>query len=127
MKRLVARAALLLTAAASSPWALGVAVGSVLAWLAGGWVWGFGTDYQLVANTATTLTTYVLGFAILSAQARDTKALQLQIAELLRAIGPADNRLINASQFSDEQVIALLDRYAALGQAAGDGPPGAEA
>jgi low affinity Fe/Cu permease len=122
MKRLAARAALLLTAAASSPWALGVAVGSVVAWLAGGLVWGFGTDYQLVANTATTLTTYVLGFAILSAQARDTAALRLQIAELIRVHGAADNRLINAAELTDDQLALLLERIKALGQEAAAGP-----
>jgi low affinity Fe/Cu permease len=121
MKRLAARAALLLTAAASSPWALGVAVGSVLAWLAGGWVWGFGTDYQLVANTATTLTTYVLGFAILSAQARDTAALRLQIAELVRANERADDAVLNAPDLTDEEILARLEGYRALGQEAAGG------
>jgi low affinity Fe/Cu permease len=86
----------------------------VLLWALGGLVVGFSTDYQIPANTVTTLITCVLGFAILHTQARDTAALQLKLDTLIAADQQANNAVINAETLSDEDLQAMIAELQAL-------------
>lgn len=123
MNAALSRLANRLTDAGSAAVTTVLALGLVAAWTVGGLVWGFGTDYQLVANTATTLTTFVLGFAILHTQARDTAAIMLKLDALIAADHAADNAVINAETLSDDDLAAMIAELQAL---AGERPAAPE-
>lgn len=63
----------------------------VLAWALTGPVFGFSDTWQLVANTGTTIITFLMVFIIQNTQNRDSKAMQLKLDELLRAVPRARN------------------------------------
>jgi low affinity Fe/Cu permease len=91
-----------------------LALGLVAAWVVGGLIAGFSTEYQIPANTITTLVTFILGFAILHSQARDTAALQLKLDTLIAADQQANNAVINAETLSDEDLQAMIAELQAL-------------
>ena len=72
-----------------SGWAFTIALFSVIAWAITGPIFGFSDTWQLVINTATTIITFLMVFLIQATQNRDSKAIQLNLDELLRAITKA--------------------------------------
>ena len=87
--------------ATGTPWAAGGALGVVLAWAVAGPFVGFSEGWQLVINTGTTITTFLMVFLIQSTQSRDTRALHLKLDELLSAVGPARTELALAEEMSE--------------------------
>ena len=63
----------------------------ILAWALTGPVFGFSDTWQLIANTGTTIITFLMVFIIQNTQNRDSKAMQLKLDELLRAVPRARN------------------------------------
>jgi low affinity Fe/Cu permease len=61
----------------------------IAAWAFSGPVFGFSDSWQLVANTGTTIITFLMVFIIQNTQNRDAKAMQLKLDELLRAVPKA--------------------------------------
>ena len=100
--------------AAGSPWAFVVAVLSIAVWAVTGPIFRFSDTWQLVINTATTIVTFLMVFLIQNTQNRDTKALQLKLDELLRAVGPARTSLVNLESFSDEELERLQKEFERL-------------
>ena len=86
----------------------------MLIWLASGPYFGFSDSWQLVANTVTTLATTLVVFIIQNTQNRDTAAIKLQLAELVRATEHARNRFVSLEDLTEDQLKALAERYAAL-------------
>ena len=100
-----------------------------LAWMSGSWwvfflavfllvVWGitgpyyhYSDTWQLVANTATSLITFLMVFLIQSAQNRDSKAMNLKLDELIRAMKEAHDELIDIEHVSDKELESLANRY----------------
>ncbi len=72
-----------------SAWAFVGAVVVVLVWVLTGPTFHFSDTWQLVINTATTVVTFLMVFLIQNTQNRDTKAVQLKLDELIRAIKSA--------------------------------------
>ena len=70
----------------------------------------YSETWQLVINTGTTIVTFLMVFLIQRAQNKDSLVLHLKLNELLAAHKGASNRLINAQDFSEEE-IHLLHRY----------------
>jgi low affinity Fe/Cu permease len=100
--------------ATGSPWAFLVAFASIVIWGLTGPVFHYSDTWQLVINTATTIVTFLMVFLIQNTQNRDTKALHLKLDELLRAIGPARNSLVNLESFSDEELEQLQKEFERL-------------
>jgi low affinity Fe/Cu permease len=90
--------------AVGSPWAFVAAFASVVAWVACGPLFGWTDTYQLVANTFTTLITYLLIFLLQSSQNRNSAILEAKINELIRASDKARNEIILADEMPDEEV-----------------------
>jgi low affinity Fe/Cu permease len=63
----------------------------ILVWALTGPMFGFSDTWQLIANTGTTIITFLMVFIIQNTQNRDSKAMQLKLDELLRAVPRARN------------------------------------
>ena len=88
--------------AMGSKFAFGAALLGVAIWAALGPYYHYAETWQLVINTGTTIITFLAVFLIQYTQNRDTRAVQLKLDELLRAIHDARNSLIDIEDQSDE-------------------------
>ncbi len=88
----------------------------VLVWLASGPLFGFSDTWQLVINTSTTIITNLLLFLLQNSQNRAMDALHIKLDEIIKALISADNKLLGAERFTEEQLKQLLHRYAQLAQ-----------
>lgn len=95
-----------------------VASGIVLGWAVTGPLFNFSETWQLVINTGTTIVTFLMVFLIQRAQNKDSLVLHLKLNELLAATQGASNRLINAQDFSEEEIHTLHNFYRALAELA---------
>jgi low affinity Fe/Cu permease len=66
----------------------------VVLWAITGPFFGYSDTWQLVINTGTTIVTFLMVFLIQATQDRDSKAIQLKLDELLRAISKAGTGLV---------------------------------
>ena len=94
---------------AGSPACFAAAVALVVLWAASGPVFHFSQTWQLVINTGTTIVTFLMVFLIQSTQNCDTDAMQIKLDELIRALKPANNRLLALEEL-DEETLADLRR-----------------
>ena len=94
------------------------ATGIVLVWALTGPLFQYSETWQLVINTGTTIVTFLMVFLIQRSQNKDSLVLHLKLNELLAATQGASNRLINAQDFSEEEICLLHDFYCALSELA---------
>jgi low affinity Fe/Cu permease len=85
-------------------WAFIIAVGVVVVWAATGPLFGFSDTWQLVINTGTTIVTFLMVFLIQASQNRDSRALQLKLDELIRAIGRARNQFADIEEATEDEL-----------------------
>jgi low affinity Fe/Cu permease len=90
--------------ATGSVWTFALATAVIAGWAISGPVFGFSDTWQLVANTFTTLVTFLMVFLIQNTQNRDAKATQLKLDELIRSIGDARNQFIGAESEPEERI-----------------------
>jgi low affinity Fe/Cu permease len=112
MREFFRKLAKAIACAIGSPYAFALAVLGVIAWAVLGPVFGFSDTWQLVINTTTTIVTFLVVFMIQNTQNRDTKALHLKLDELIRAIEPARNGLIDSEDLSEEELDRLEKEFA---------------
>ena len=91
-----------------------VASGIVLVWAVTGPLFNYSETWQLVINTGTTIVTFLMVFLIQRAQNKDSLVLHLKLNELIAATQGASNRLINAQDFSEEEIQTLHNFYCVL-------------
>jgi low affinity Fe/Cu permease len=103
-----------------SAWAFVIAIGIILVWAATGHAFGYSDTWQLIINTGTTIVTFLMVFLIQNTQNRDAKAVHLKLDELIRALGPARNRLVDLEKLSDDQLKALETEFEKLREKAED-------
>jgi low affinity Fe/Cu permease len=94
------------------------AVALVLVWAMLGPVFNYSETWQLVINTGTTIITFLMVFLIQRAQNKDSLVLHLKLNELLAATKGASNRLINAQDFSEEEIKLIHQFYCLLAEKA---------
>jgi low affinity Fe/Cu permease len=70
----------------------------IIAWAVSGPFFAFSDTWQLVANTVTTLITFLMVFIIQNTQNRDARAMHLKLDELLRAIPEARNQFMDVEE-----------------------------
>jgi len=87
------------------------ALAIVLIWVATGPLFHFSDTWQLVINTGTTVITFLMVFLIQQSQNRDTKALQVKLADLIIAVKGAHNKLAVAEELSEKELEALNAEY----------------
>jgi len=97
-------------------WAFSLALLVVVVWGVTGPVFHYSDTWQLVINTGTTIVTFLMVFLIQRAQNKDALAIQVKLNELLASQKGASNRLINVEDWSEEEVVALHERFAKLSE-----------
>jgi low affinity Fe/Cu permease len=105
-----ARFARLATAVAKqcgSPWFFALSLVLTLAWLATGPAYGWSDAWNFVANSSTTVLTWLLAILVLYTQNRDTAALNLKLDELVRVDRSARNEVIGAEKLAEEEIQAM--------------------
>lgn len=102
--------------ALGSAYAFVIAAAAVIVWVALGPLFGFSPQWQLWINTGTTIITFLMVFVIQNTENRDTRAMQIKLDELLRALGGARAGLVDIEKLSDEELTKLRDRFSELQQ-----------
>lgn len=93
--------------AVGRPWTFFLALTIIIIWASSGPLFDFSNSWQLFINTGTTIVTLLMVFLIHNAQNRDSKAIQLKLDELLRAIHGARDSLIDLEDMPDEVIERL--------------------
>ena len=101
---------------AGSPAAFILAVLLLIIWGVTGPLFKFSDSWQLVINTGTTIITFLMVFLIQNTQDRETRAINLKLDELLRAISTARNDMIDMEHVSDEELEKIEAQFHALTQ-----------
>jgi low affinity Fe/Cu permease len=83
----------------------------IVAWAVTGPMFGFSDTWQLVINTGTTIVTFLMVFLIQSTQNRDGDAMQVKLDEIIRAIGNAENGLLDLEELEEEDRTRIRDTY----------------
>jgi low affinity Fe/Cu permease len=99
------------------PVAFGLALGTILAWLVTGPLFGFSDTWQLVINTGTTVVTFLMVFLIQNTQNRDTVAIHIKLDELIR-VTQGHNALMDLEELDDSELEAFRRRYEKLAERA---------
>jgi low affinity Fe/Cu permease len=93
-----------------SSYAFLIAFVATLGWAAVGPIFGFSDVWQLWANTATTVITFLMVFLIQSSQNNDTTAIHAKLNEILYSIDKADNALIGIEKRPDKELHKLANK-----------------
>lgn len=107
------------SAALGSAWAFWAAVLIVAVWAMLGPYFDYSDAWQLIINTGTTIGTFLMVFILQNTQIRETKAVNVKLDELLRAIEGARTGLVNVDTLPDEELDRLCRELQRLGRAEG--------
>jgi len=94
-----------------SAWAFVCAILIILVWALTGPTFHYSDTWQLIINTGTTIVTFLMVFLIQNTQNRDAKAVHLKLDELIRAVGPARNKLVDLEKMSDDELKNLEQEF----------------
>ena len=107
--------------AVGSFWAFLAGVAVTVIWAALGPVFHYSDAWQLVINTGTTITTFLVVFLIQHTQNRDSRVIHLKLDELIRAVHAARTELVNMEALTDEELDLLQEEFANLQKRAARG------
>jgi low affinity Fe/Cu permease len=103
-----------------SAWAFVCAILIIAVWAMTGPTFHYSDTWQLIINTGTTIVTFLMVFLIQNTQNRDAKAVHLKLDELIRALEPARNKLVDLEDLSDDDLKKLEREFAKLRKKAED-------
>ncbi len=106
-----------INAASGSPFATVAVLIFIIGWALLGPAFRFSDSWQLAMNTTSSIITFLMVFILNNAQTRDTRAINLKLDELIRAIENADNRAI---ALEDKPVVESEQLAEAIKQAVDD-------
>jgi low affinity Fe/Cu permease len=115
-QRFVEHFASIVTKATGSNAAFIIALSAVLLWLMSGPVFHFSEKWQLVINTITSVTTFLMVFLIQKSQNKDSLAIQLKLNELVAAHEYASNRLVSVENMTEDELKIIQKYYHKLGE-----------
>ena len=94
-----------------SKWAF-VGAGLVaIAWAITGPIFHFSDNWALVVSTGTSIATFLMVFLIQNTQNRDSRAINLKLDELIRAMDTARNQMIDIERLSDLELDEMQGTY----------------
>jgi low affinity Fe/Cu permease len=108
----------IVTAWTGSSWAFAIAVLVIVGWLVTGPIFHYSDTWQLVINTGTTIVTFLMVFLIQRSQNKDALAVHLKLNEVVAAIQGASNRLIDAEDLTEAELVKLHRYYMHLAEMA---------
>ncbi len=114
MNELFRKVAQSTSALIGTPIAFIVAALVVIVWAVSGPFFGFSDTWQLVINTGTTIVTFLVVFMIQNTQNRDSRAIQLKLDELLRAVQEARTTMVDLEDMSDDELEKLQREFEML-------------
>ena len=97
-----------------SAWAFVCALLVIVVWALTGPTFHYSDTWQLIINTGTTIVTFLMVFLIQNTQNRDAKAVHLKLDELIRALEPARNKLVDLEDLSDDEMKKLEQEFKTL-------------
>jgi low affinity Fe/Cu permease len=92
----------------------------IVLWALTGPIFDFSDTWQLVINTGTTIITFLMVFLIQNTQNRDTEAMQIKLDELIRAVGSAQNTMLDLEEMDEKELDLIRAEYEELAQKARD-------
>jgi low affinity Fe/Cu permease len=95
-----------------------LAVAVIVVWAVTGPLFAFSDTWQLVINTGTTIVTFLMVFLIQNTQNRDAEATQVKLDEIMRAIGDAQNELLDLEELEEEDLDRIRKTYVTLAREA---------
>ena len=102
----------------SSAWAFVAGTIVILAWVITGLLFGFSEGWQSVMTSGTSIVTFLMVLVLQHTEARQTRAMQLKLDELLRGVVQARTRLVHLEELSDEELDILKKEFHRLRQRA---------
>ena len=94
------------------------AAGIIVLWALSGPIFDFSDTWQLVINTGTTIITFLMVFLIQNTQNRDTEAMQIKLDELIRAVGGAQNTVLDLEEMDESELDRIRAQYQELAEKA---------
>jgi low affinity Fe/Cu permease len=94
-----------------SKWAFLGAGLVVLAWAVTGPIFHFSSTWPVVIDTVTSISTFLMVFLIQNTQNRDSRAINLKLNELIRAMGTARNQMIDIERLTDVELDEMQATY----------------
>ena len=116
MHELFSRFARRVALATGHPITFVFAVLLVVVWACWGPFLDYSENWQLIINTGTTIMTFLMVFLLQQTQNHDSRALQLKVDELLRAMKGARNDLIDLEELSEEELARYHKEFHELHQ-----------
>jgi len=84
----------------------------VIVWAISGPFFHWSDTWQLIANTATTIITFLMVFLLQHTQNRDTIAMQIKMDELILSTREASNNLVRIEDLTESELRTLRERRA---------------
>ncbi len=111
MQDLFSRLARSASTAVAHPAAFILAVLAVLGWAALGPALHYSANWQLIINTGTTILTFLMVFLLQNMQNRDSRAMQVKLDELLRAVKGARTELVDLENVPEEELVRYCEEF----------------
>src|SRR4051812_41392798 len=96
------------------PLAFAAAMLTVIIWAAFGPPLHYSETWQLVINTGTTILTFLMVFLLQNMQNRDSRAMQVKLDELLRAMKGARTELVNLENVTEAELSRYCNEFKVL-------------
>src|SRR6478752_1304391 len=96
------------------PFAFVAAIASVILWVACGPAFHYSNTWQLVINTGTTILTFLMVFLLQNMQNRDSRAMQIKLDELLRAVHGARTELVDLENVTEAELARYCEEFKTL-------------
>ena len=87
---------------------------SVILWAAAGPAFHYSSGWQLVINTGTTILTFLMIFLLQNMQNRDSRAMQVKLDELLRAVKGARTELVDLENVTEKELAEYCEEFKTL-------------
>jgi low affinity Fe/Cu permease len=94
-----------------STWAFVVAGLVVVVWAATGPIFHFSAHWAMVISTGTSVATFLMVLLIQNTQNRDSRAINLKLNELIRAMDKARNQMIDIERLTDLELDEMQATY----------------
>lgn len=114
MRDLFVRLARWASTLVAHPVAFAAAVLAVILWAVAGPAFHYSSGWQLVINTGTTILTFLMVFLLQNMQNRDSRAMQIKLDELLRAVRGARTELVDLENVTEAELARYCEEFKTL-------------